>query len=153
MHVFGFPSLLASIRMGKYPSRAHCNNLSALLSPPWHWAFHLPNAACLKPITLRISWWEGNVPVSSHTVNPWHWGTKGKEETQRPSSHCVHMAIKDVAMRAAPWLFAFPLPFPVILSPWAIFASLLSCHATVLSFLIPIKESALLWFPQEMGKT
>lgn len=55
-----------------------------------------------------------------------------------------HMAVHGIATQATPWLFAFPLPFSVMLSPCAIFASLLSCRATVLSLLIPAKESVLL---------
>lgn len=55
-----------------------------------------------------------------------------------------HMAIHGIATQATPQLFAFHLPFSVMFSPCAIFASLLSCRATVPSLLIPAKESLLL---------
>lgn len=78
---------------------------------------------------------------------------KGRRRTKGLFQAMSHMAVHSVTTRGTVRLFAFPLPFPVMLSPGAVFASLLSCHATVLSFLIPVKESALLRFPQEMEQT
>lgn len=172
---FEFPSPLASIRMEKtmHPAGAHCYNFSALVSTAvsiesravaasWPVFMEvtmsmrrdLQNTPCHETHhSLWISWWENSVTASNHAVNSWQSGTKGEKETQRPSSGHVTYGCPQCPTRGTLWLFAFPLPCPVMLSPGAVFASLLSCHATVLSFLIPVKESALLRFPQEMEQT
>jgi len=81
---------------------------------------------------------------SNHIINSWHAGMKGWKKPKGFLQAVSHMSIHGIATQATPRLFAFPLPFSVMLSPCAIFASLLSCHATVPSLLIPSKESVLL---------
>lgn len=173
--VFEFPSPLASIRMEKtmHPAGAHCYNFSALLSTAvsiesravaasWPMFMEvtvsvrrdLQNTPCHETHrSLWISWWENSVTASNHAVNSWHSGTKGEKETQRPSSGHVTYGCPQCPTPGNTVAVCLPLALSWNALSRAVFASLLSCHVTVLSFLIPVKELALLRFPQEMEQT
>lgn len=107
----------------------------------------LPNAICPETcLSVRISCWESlrNCWTALRVTTLIIPGTQEEKAWKKPKGYLralSHMAIHGIATQTTPWLFGFPLPFSVMLSACAIFASLLSCHATIHTLLILTKES------------
>lgn len=154
----------ASIRVFKplHPAGTHSYSFSPVLSTgprarlaPWSVFMEvtvsvrgdLPNTICAETcLSLSISCWESlrNHWAAVRTTTLLIPGTQEEKVWKKPKGSLTalsHMAIHGIATWTTPWQFGFPLPFSVMLSPCAIFASLLSCHATVHSLLILTKES------------
>lgn len=149
-----------------HPAGAHSYSFSAPSSSLQYWALDLePSSRCglcswrlpclcvgtyliqtvPKPVSVWISSWGSlrNCWAAVTTTTLLIPGTQEGKAWKKPKGFLralSHMAIHGVATQTTPWLFGFLLPFSVMLSPCAIFASLLSCHATVRSLLIPTKE-------------